>query len=295
MKNDIKEYLYERGKGRGGMVIIAILFIIVIFIFSIWQNNSIVISSFNYSSSEIPKDFDNFKIVQISDLHNKVFGKEQFKLLEKVKELSPDIIVITGDMIDRRRYNLENAMYFIDKAVKVAPIYYVSGNHEAWSYKYSEVRNKLIKAGVHIIDDERIAIKKNNSIINILGLSDPAFVTSSYLNETDTSKIEENLLNWASLESFKILLSHRPELFDLYSSSNMDIVFSGHAHGGQIRIPFIGGLIAPNQGFFPKYTSGRYNSDNTTMFVSRGLGNSLFPIRIFNRPEIISVTLKVSK
>ncbi|MDY6226924.1 MAG: metallophosphoesterase [Clostridium sp.] len=277
------------------ILIIIVLFVVAFCIFCIWQNNSIVISSFNYSSYEVQKDFDNFNIVQISDLHNKVFGKEQDPLLKKVKSLSPDIIVITGDLVDRRRYNLENAMYFIDKAIKIAPIYYVSGNHEAWSYKYSEVRNKLIKAGVHIIDDERIAIKKNNSIINILGLSDPAFVTSIYLNETDTSKIEENLLNWASLESFKILLSHRPELFHLYSSSNMDIVFSGHVHGGQIRIPFIGGLIAPNQGFFPKYTSGSYNSDKTTMFVSRGLGNSLFPIRIFNRPEIISVTLKVSK
>ncbi len=282
-------------KRRIKMLIIIILFITVFCIFSIWQNNSIVTSNFNYSSSEVPKDFDGFKIVQISDLHNKVFGKEQDKLLEKVANISPDIIVVTGDIVDRRRYNLENAMYFVNEALKIAPIYYVSGNHEAWSGKYYEVKERLIKAGVYVIEDEMIEIKKENSIINILGLSDPAFITSSYSEETDTSKMKEYLKSWSSVKGFNVLLSHRPELFDLYSSSNIDIVFSGHAHGGQIRIPFIGGIIAPNQGFFPKYTDGSYNSNQTTMFVSRGLGNSLFPVRIFNRPEIISVTLKVSE
>ena len=282
-------------KIRIKMLIIIILFITVFCIFSLWQNNSIVTSNFNYSSSEVPKDFDGFKIVQISDLHNKVFGKEQDKLLEKVANISPDIIVVTGDIVDRRRYNLENAMYFVNEALKIAPIYYVSGNHEAWSGKYYEVKERLIKAGVYVIEDEMIEIKKENSIINILGLSDPAFITSSYSEETDTSKMKEYLKSWSSVKGFNVLLSHRPELFDLYSSSNIDIVFSGHAHGGQIRIPFIGGIIAPNQGFFPKYTAGSYNSNQTTMFVSRGLGNSLFPVRIFNRPEIISVTLKVSK
>ena len=282
-------------KRRIKMLIIIILFITVFCIFSLWQNNSIVTSNFNYSSSEVPKDFDGFKIVQISDLHNKVFGKEQDKLLEKVANISPDIIVVTGDIVDRRRYNLENAMYFVNEALKIAPIYYVSGNHEAWSGKYYEVKERLIKAGVYVIEDEMIEIKKENSIINILGLSDPAFITSSYSEETDTSKMKEYLKSWSSVKGFNVLLSHRPELFDLYSISNIDIVFSGHAHGGQIRIPFIGGIIAPNQGFFPKYTDGSYNSNQTTMFVSRGLGNSLFPVRIFNRPEIISVTLKVSK
>ncbi|MDV4151530.1 metallophosphoesterase [Clostridium sp. AL.422] len=285
-----------KSRKRGMKILVMlVLFVGAFYIFSIWQNNSIVISSFNYSSPKVPKGFDSFKIVQISDLHNKVFGKEQDKLLEKVESLSPDIIVITGDIVDRRKYNIENAMYFVDKAIKIAPIYYVSGNHEAWSGKYSEVKEKLIEAGAHIIDDEMIEVKRNNSIINILGLSDPAFITTSYLDETDTSKMEENLKNWSRVEGFKILLSHRPELFDLYSKNNINIVFSGHAHGGQIRIPFLGGIIAPNQGFFPKYSEGSYNSNQTTMFVSRGLGNSLFPIRIFNRPEIISVTLKVSK
>ncbi|MGG7057197.1 metallophosphoesterase [Clostridium tertium] len=277
------------------ILVVIILFVIAFFLFSIWQNNSIVISNYNYESSEIPSKFNDFNIVQISDLHNKNFGEEQSKLLEKVKSLSPDIIVVTGDLIDRRKYNLDVAMSFINKAVEIAPIYYVSGNHEAWSGKYSEIKERLIEAGVNIIDDANVEIKRGDERIQLLGLSDPAFLTSNYIDGTDTSSIERNLSNWSEIEGFKILLSHRPELFDLYSRNNINLVFSGHAHGGQIRIPFIGGLIAPNQGFFPKYTSESYNSDKTTMFVSRGLGNSLFPLRVFNRPEIISVTLKVSK
>lgn len=280
---------------RMKILIVIVLFVISFFIFSIWQNNSIVISNYNYESTEIPFAFNDFRIVQISDLHNKNFGKEQSKLLEKVESLSPDIIVVTGDLIDRRRYNLEIAMSFINKAVKVAPVYYVSGNHEAWSGKYSEIEKKLIEAGVNVINDTNIEIRKGDERIQLLGLSDPAFLTTNYIDETDTSSVEEYLDNWSRSVGFKILLSHRPELFDLYSKNNIDLVFSGHAHGGQIRIPFIGGLIAPNQGFFPKYTSGSYNSDKTTMFVSRGLGNSLFPVRVFNRPEIISVTLKAHK
>ncbi|TGY43417.1 metallophosphoesterase [Clostridium sartagoforme] len=276
------------------MIILALL-IIGCIIFSIWQNNSIVISKFDYNSFIISEEFNNFKIVHISDLHNKVFGKEQDKLIEKVEALEPDIIVITGDLIDRRRYNLEKSMYFINSAVEIAPVYYVSGNHEAWSGRFPEIEERLIESGVKIIDDSETEIRRGNSSIKLLGLSDPDFLTSDYIDGTDTSKLEENLIRLSEGEEFKILLSHRPELFELYSDNNIDMIFSGHAHGGQIRLPFIGGLIAPDQGLFPKYTAGRYTSNTSTMYVSRGLGNSLFPVRVFNRPEIISVTLKSDK
>ena len=275
-------------------LIILVIFIVICIAFSIWQNNSIVISNFDYNKSELPTEFNNFKIVHISDLHNKVFGDEQDKLIGKVEDLSPDIIVITGDLIDRRRYNLDKAMLFINSAVKIAPVYYVSGNHEALSGKYYEIKERLIDAGAIVMEDSELDITRGNNSIKLLGLSDPDFLTSDYIDGTDISKVEEKLKEWSEIEEFKILLSHRPELFDLYSENNIDMIFSGHAHGGQIRIPFVGGLIAPDQGFFPKYTAGSYNEKNSTMFVSRGLGNSLFPVRVFNRPEIISVTLKAS-
>ena len=206
----------------------------------------------------------------------------------------PDIIVITGDLIDQRKYNLETAMIFIRGAVKIAPVYYVSGNHEAWSGHYEIIKQSLIEAGVTVLDNDRSDIKRGENTIKLLGVSDPDFLTSSYLEETNASLLEETLKGWATEEneSFNVLLSHRPELFDVYQAANLDLVFSGHAHGGQIRLPFVGGFVAPDQGLFPKYTSGSYTEGATTMFVSRGLGNSIVPQRLFNRPEIVVVTLR---
>ncbi len=221
-----------------------------------------------------------------------MFGDDQAEILNKIRNLSPDIIVVTGDLIDRRNYNLASAMTFIYGAVKIAPVYYVSGNHEAWSGKFPVIRESLVDAGVCVLDDTAVELYRGNSSIHIMGLADPDFLTSSYFDGTNISKMTEQLKLWSTNENFKILLSHRPELFDLYCKYNMDLVFTGHAHGGQIRIPLIGGLVAPDQGMFPKYTSGRYSKDSTTMFVSRGLGNSIIPIRILNRPEIVTVTLR---
>jgi len=260
--------------------------------FCIWQNNSIMITRFEYADEGIPSEFDGFTIVHVSDLHNKEFGPQQEDIVEKVKSISPDIIVITGDLVDRRKYNLEVAMDFVEKASEVAPVYFVSGNHEAWSGKYDLIKSRLTAAGVIVLDNEKTELIKGNSSIRILGLSDPDFLTSEYLNGTDTSEMEAQLCGWSAGNDFNILLSHRPELFDLYSENGMDLVFSGHAHGGQFGIPGIGGLVAPDQGFFPKYYGGRYSNFSTCMFVSRGLGNSIIPIRLFNRPEIIAVVLE---
>jgi len=264
-------------------------------VFCIWQNNSIVVSSSDYYSPKIPSDFNDFKIVQISDLHNKMFGEDQSKLLSQVDSLSPDIIIVTGDLIDRRGFDLDIAMYFINGAVDIAPTYYVSGNHEAWSGEYSQITDRLMEAGIYIMDDTALELLKGSSTIQILGLSDPDFLTSDYMDGTKTSKLEEQLKQWSRNDKFKILLSHRPELFDLYRENNIDLIFSGHAHGGQFRIPLVGGLVAPDQGLLPQYTSGSYSNESSTMFISRGLGNSIIPIRIFNRPEIVAVTLKSTK
>lgn len=272
-------------EGKSMFILISIL------LFFLWQNNNITITEINYYNDKIPDGFNGYSIVHISDLHNKSFGKNQEYLLKKVRIAEPDIIVITGDLVDRRKYNLDIAMKFIDGAMKIAPIYYVSGNHEAWSKDYKNISQRLLDYGVKILDDNKVALKEGKYEIEILGLSDPGFLTSNYLKGTDLSKLKEELSKLSDDSTFQILLSHRPELFDLYTDENIDIIFSGHAHGGQFRIPLIGGLVAPDQGLFPKYTSGAYVQNQSTLIVSRGLGNSIIPVRIFNRPEIIKVTL----
>lgn len=283
----------KRHKSMKWLIILVVL-IICIVPFSIWQNNSIVITQTDFVNDKIPDAFDQYKIVQISDLHNKLFGANQEKLLNKVRIEKPDIIVVTGDLVDQRKYNLEKSMLFIKGAVKIAPVYYVSGNHEAWSGNYETIKKSLIDAGVIVLDNAEFVISRGDATIKLLGVSDPDFLTSSYLEGTNTTILDETFNLWSEgdAKDFKILLSHRPELFDLYSAAKMDLVFSGHAHGGQIRLPFVGGLVAPDQGFFPKYASGSFTEGSTTMFVSRGLGNSIVPQRLFNRPEIVVVMLK---
>lgn len=276
----------------GVLLIICTLFISF---FIYWQNNIIEVTSIDYRNKKIPTSFNGYKIVHISDLHNKEFGERQSTILLKIKKIKPDLILLTGDMIDRRRYNLKVTMDFIEGAVKIAPVYFVTGNHEAWSGKWEEIKKEFLTAGVNILDDEKLEIYKKNEKINLIGFNDIDFLTSSYLEGSNINFLKERLSSLADESTFSILLSHRPELINLYAAENIDLVFSGHAHGGQIRLPFIGGIYAPDQGFFPKYTSGAYTVGNTTEVVSRGLGNSLFPLRIFNEPEIIVVTLNNDK
>jgi predicted MPP superfamily phosphohydrolase len=218
-----------------------------------------------------------------------MFGKDQRRLIKKIERLNPDIIVITGDLVDSRRYNLNKALKFINSAIDIAPIYYVSGNHEARTRMYTKVKETLEDAGVIILDNTMISI---NSNIDIIGVPDPDFLDDFFFNSTNTSEIINILEKYCNDEKFQILLAHRPELFSLYSEYNIDLIFSGHAHGGQMRLPFIGGIFAPNQGFFPKFIEGMHVQNKSTMYVSRGLGNSIFPFRIFNKPEIVVVTLK---
>jgi predicted MPP superfamily phosphohydrolase len=270
-------------------LLLILVLIIGISVYLFWGNNFIKITEYDYSNSKIPAAFDGFTIAQVSDLHNKTFGGNQKNLLAKLKAAAPDIIVITGDVIDRRHYNLDAALYFVKGAVKIAPVYYVTGNHEAWLDEFEVAKASMIESGAIFMDDTEATIINGDSSIKILGVSDPDFLTTSYDQGNDVTKMSEQLAKWSSDENFKILLTHRPELFDLYAENNMDLVFAGHTHGGQIRIPFIGGVVAPDQGWFPQYTKGQYLQDASTMFVSSGLGNSLIPIRINNRPEIVVV------
>lgn len=282
-----------RLEGKKKNIFIKIMVIIAVLVgFFTYENNSITITEIAFKNDKIPEEFKGYKILQISDLHNKEFGSKQNKILSKIEKIKPDVIVITGDLIDSDKTDIDVAMDLINKAIDIAPIFYVSGNHEAWSCSYDTLKPKLEEAGVVVLDNEKKEISKGKSSIEIIGLSDISFIDSDELEYAGDGKIE-GLLDKLSKKNnkFKILLSHRPELFDIYSNSNVDLVFAGHAHGGQFRLPFIGGLIAPDQGFLPKLTEGIHTMNNTSMIISRGLGNSIIPLRIFNRPELIVVTL----
>lgn len=237
-------------------------------------------------------EFSGFKIVQLSDLHSKAFGDDQQTLVKKVMKEKPDLIVFTGDLVDSKKYDEKTSLTLMEKLTDMAPVYYVTGNHEWWSGKYDSLEEKLSDIGVEVMSNTTEEIVIGNERILLTGIDDPAEENTL---ETEASIAEASIkeaLTDIETGDFHILLSHRPELFSLYAEYQFDLVLSGHAHGGQVRIPFIGGLIAPNQGLFPAYTAGTYKINNTTMIVNRGLGNSIIPQRIFNRPEIVVVTLK---
>jgi predicted MPP superfamily phosphohydrolase len=266
--------------------------LIVLAGFFAFENNDIVVSKFTYAGDRLPKAFDGYVIVQISDLHNKRFGTNQKRILKKLKDANPNLIVVTGDVLDHRRYDFAPVMELMQGAKKLAPVVYIPGNHEESSGRYLEIKEALLRAGVTVLGDASYTISRGDDAVTVLGVLDPSFSKLRQIRKTDASDMKRFLTARSEEDDFTILLSHRAELLKLYSEVGVDLVFAGHAHGGQIRLPFIGGLYAPGQGVFPKYTSGRHDAGNTTMYVSRGLGNSAFPLRIFNRPELVVVTLK---
>ena len=270
-----------------------LLFILVTALFTLWlfwANKALTTREFIITDEKIPSSFDGFKIAHVSDLHNESFGSGNEKLLTLIEEANPDIIALTGDIIDSSRENIRVVVEFMTKATEIAPVYYITGNHEPRSVESNTLLNFIEEIGVKMLDNESIPLTRKEDSISLYGINDPSFAADYFFEEEHVaSSLLERL---EKKDGFSILLSHRPEFFNLYTEYGFDLVLSGHAHGGQFRFPFTGGLYAPGQGFLPEYESGLYQDGETSMVVSRGLGNSTFPLRFNNRPEVIFITLK---
>ena len=261
-----------------------------------WDNARIVVTDYEISSKNLPKEFDGYKIVQISDLHNDEFGKDNCELIDKIKEIKPDMIAITGDLLDSRRTNVEKAYRFIEQAVCIAPCYYVTGNHESRRREYLELEEKMLHAGVKVLRDKVDTLTRDGASLTVAGMEDPCFYVKKDTFKTIPKSVHKRVEKLTDERSnFTLLLSHRPELFDVYCQYGMDVVLTGHVHGGQFRLPWLGGIVAPNQGFFPRYDAGLYEQGDTKMVLSRGLGQSAFPFRVNNPPELVVVTLKADE
>lgn len=269
----------RRGGGRFLMLVLILLGVLIGW--SAADQRSIDVSRFTVSGA--PEAFSGFKIAQISDLHNAEFGADNQKLIEILEREAPDAIVLTGDLVDGWRTNVDSAASFARRCAEFADCYFVTGNHEAKiGDDYAALETALSDAGVTVLRNASVRIRNGVESIRLIGVDDPSFGGEANLDAT---------LEALSSDDFTILLAHRPEKIDEYAKWGIDLVLSGHAHGGQIRIPGIGGVYAPGQGFFPKYTSGEYAVGGTTMIVSRGLGNSVLPLRVNDRPEVVIVTL----
>ncbi|MFA6940277.1 MAG: metallophosphoesterase [Clostridiaceae bacterium] len=286
--------------------IIFVISIVLSVIFFL-DNNWLKVQRYNINSSKLPEEFNGFKIVQLSDLHSKVFGKNNVQLLNKIRKINPDIIVITGDMLNSENDNGESFLNLarnLNKEYKM--IYYVEGNHEQIAKSiadtensewFNEYMNKLKKSGIIVLNNDKIELKKGNQIIKLYGLGLPL----SYYKGKDSERLAgekeyqisdiKNSIGQADKEKFNILLTHNPKYFPVYSSWGADLTLAGHIHGGYVRLPFVGGVFSPDKTLFPEYDAGEFENASSKMIVSCGLGNGKIGFRIFNRPEITVITL----
>lgn len=258
------------------------------------ENNTLEVTYYQVPLKTLPKDFDGLRIALISDLHGSIFGQEQSDIASAIEDFKPDMIAIAGDLIDRRSFTCEAAEKLLKSIKNQSPIFYVTGNHEISVDNFGAFEDLLSKYGVTLLRNQVQIIEKGNSKIAVAGLDDPlTFSPDSQEQRKGCQRSLSQIAERIGPNTFSILLAHRPHLLEIYASYDIDLVLSGHAHGGMIKIPRVGGLVSPGQGFLPKYTEGIYRYDETAMVVSRGLGNSgPFQLRLFNKPELVLLTLK---
>lgn len=277
----------KKHRGRGcltALIILALIAAAAAFLIKD-SRDDLEISRYEVKSQKLPESFDGFKIVQLSDLHGAEFGEDGMELVDKVGSLEPDMIALTGDFVTDEG-DLAAVEKLAARLVKLCPVYFVSGNHEFGSGLAIEVRNILERAGVKYLSNEYLTISRGEDEILLGGVEDPL----AYADMLSPDELAQKM-NDAAPDAFKILLGHRNYWMTEYPELPVDLIFCGHAHGGLIRIPGVGGLIGTDRRLFPDFDAGEYNNGRYTLIVSRGLGNSVSIPRIFNRPEIVCVEL----
>jgi hypothetical protein len=274
-----------------------LLFVIII---SFIENHIIKITSYVIEDKKIPKEFDGFVIAHLTDLHNTSFGNNNEKLIDKVRKLSPDIIVVTGDMlVGHKNTDVTVAANVLNELTLVAPTYFSMGNHELRISRYLDTYGsmwdsflKQLLPEVNLLFDEKTTVSRNDSHINLFGVT---LNPKLYTRLKDIRMPKKHLskrFGYCNNDEFNIFLAHNPEYFKDYAAWGADLTFAGHVHGGIVRIPFLGGVISPKLKLFPEYDKGLFEHSNKYMVLSGGLGNHTIKVRINNHPEIVKVTLK---
>jgi uncharacterized protein len=274
----------RKRKNKKKKLIIPAIFVLIIAITSIFAfRTNLAVKYYEISTDKIN---DNIRIAFIADLHSCYYGENQKDLLDCINKQAPDIVMFGGDIADDELPH-ENWMIVLEALAALYPCYYVTGNHEYWSFDAEFIRQTVNEFGINVLEGECRTIAINGQKINICGIDD--FV----IGEKEYDKQLKNTMINRDFSLYSLLLAHRPEHINRYLNYNFDLILSGHTHGGQWRIPFVlNGLYAPDQGFFPKYAGGKYEHGSTLHIVSRGLSkNSTRIPRIFNPPELVIVDL----
>lgn len=253
-----------------------------------WDNTSLQTTNADFPSERLPKGFDGYRIVVLSDLHGQSFGRNNQRLFDAVQEAQPDLIAVVGDLVDRYRgMDWDYVQAAAEGLAQIAPVYYVTGNHEWALGDVPALKETLADAGWTVLSNQYVTLKSGGDSIVLAGIDDP----NGYADQKRPEELTAEL--YADLgHPFWILLAHRNDRFESqYSLLGADLTISGHGHGGMIRLPFTDGLIGTQRDWFPSYTAGFYQANGNSVFVSRGLGNSGPSFRLFNRPEVAVLTL----
>lgn len=259
---------------------------------AIRENRKLDVASYTLSLPTLPPAFDGLRLVHLSDLHAASFGKNQKHLLATIDALDADMVLITGDLIDRRRTVTEDdmrpALILLSELSRRLPTLRVDGNHEPRAVCSRRFHELAARTGVQDVTGRGITVRRKEDTLVICGV--PDIVTNAYDEDAWNKQMHTVCAPYA--KQFRIALSHRPQFLAHYAAAKLDVVLCGHAHGGQVRLPLVGGLYAPEQGILPRLTAGIHTEADTTMIISRGLGNSGFPQRVGNRPEIGIITIR---
>ncbi|MDY3986091.1 metallophosphoesterase [Dysosmobacter sp.] len=265
-----------------------LLAVILLGAFLWWSNTSLETASFDLTFTDLPAGFEGCRAVVLSDLHTAEFGAGSQRLLEAVQEAEPDYIFLTGDLLDQYRPVPEGYVeQLADSLSAIAPTYYITGNHEWALGGVPALKELLITHGVTVLSNQFLPLERDGDAIVLAGIDDP----NGYADQKTPETVAAELYA-ACGDPFWVLLAHRNDRFESqYSLLGADLVISGHAHGGIIRLPFLGGLISHDLELFPDYTAGLHEQNGSALFVSRGLGNVGASFRLFNRPEVAVLTL----
>ncbi len=278
----------RRRRGRGLLFLLALTVLAGLYVW--WGNTALQTEAFSPSFRDLPPGFDGCRVVVLGDLHSTFFGEKNKPLLEAVEAQEPDYIFLVGDLLDAFRDVPEN--YAEETAAgltAIAPTYYVTGNHEWALGDVPELKEALEAQGVTVLSNRFVTLERNGDTAVLAGIDDP----NGYADQKSPETVAEELRAAYGEDAFWMLLAHRNNYFpDQYSRLGADLVISGHGHGGVIRLPFTDGLVSTDRTLFPSYTAGLYEKNGSTLFVTRGLGNTGPSFRLFNRPEVALLILQ---
>lgn len=281
---------------KHGMLLLLIILLFILLGFTLWYSNcGLKTVSYTAGGEKLPEGFEGYRILQLSDLHSASFGNGNARLLRQIRREAPNVIVMTGDMVSHNDEDFSVTLALCRALAADYPVYYIRGNHEVGldAAVWERFRAELTDAGVHVLDNETVQLTApNGDTVNLIGLW---YKLDYYHRFTGhyrpvTQETLYTILGDAP-QGYNILLAHNPNYFPVYARWGADLTFSGHIHGGMIRLPLVGGLLSPETLLFPKYDGGSYQIDDKTMILSRGLGRGSMGLRLFNPPEIVTVTL----